>query len=233
MIAAYKRTGHGHLADNESLEVDGDGTFRLRRTTGSSVAGAFAGTMPADRLAALQAAAAGVADEPGGDPPPSGRTIEYLATAEHGIALGSGSTPPPSWIELASVLRHLVLDLVDQPAAAVGAELVDGGHRLVIRQLGPEAIEVDPDSASISLEAIDEAGQRVGAWEAQLADLLPEVGDPEGDGDDDWERPPGWFLDVELPHDLPPGRVRGTLEIWIKTGDGSCTAALHLEAPVP
>ncbi len=232
MIAAYQRTGHGPLSDNESLEVDDDGSFRLRRTAGSSVAGAFAGTVPADRLAALRAAAAAASEEPSGDPPPppAGRTIEYLATADDGIALVGGSTPPPRWSELADVLRHLVLDLVDQPAAAVGAELVDGGRRLVVRQLGTDAVEADPESATISLEVVDEVGQRVGTWEAPLGDLLPEAGDPEGDEDDDWERAPGWFLEVELPHDLPSGRVRGTLAIWIKAGGESCTAALHLEA---
>lgn len=235
MIAAYQRTGHGRPADDESLEVDDDGSFRLRRTNGSSVAGAFAGAVPGDRLATLQAAAAAAAEEPPGDPPPppSGRTIEYLATAEHGIAIVRGSTPPPMWAELADVLRRLVLDLVDQPAAAVGAELVDGGRRLVVRQLGPEAVETDPGTASISLEALDEAGQQLGTWEAQLADLLTEVDDPEGDGDDTWERAPGWSLEVELPHDLPTGRLRGTLVIWIKAGNYSSTAGLHLEAAAP
>ncbi len=182
MIAAYQRTGQGRPSDDESLEVDDDGSFRLRRTNGSSVAGSFAGTVPDDRLAALRAAASAVTDAPADDaePPPSGRTIEYLATAEHGLALASGSTPPPVWGDLATVLRHLVLDLVDQPEAAIGAELADGGRRLVVRQLGPEAIEADPDSASISLESVDESGQQLGAWEAQLADFLDEVAEPRG-----------------------------------------------------
>lgn len=232
MIAAYQRTGRGRPSDDESLEVDDDGSFRLRRTSGSAVAGTFAGTVPPDRLEALRAAAAAAADEPVGDPPapPSGRTIEYLATEEHGLAVVSGSTPPPKWAELATVLRRLVLDLVDQPESAVAAELGTGGRRLVLRQLGPEAVEVDPDSASISLEAVDEAGQRLGTWERELADVLDEVGDPEGDGSDSWERAPGWSLEVELPHDLPAGRVRGTLLLWVKTGGKSSTAGLHLEA---
>lgn len=234
MIAAYQRTGRGRPSDDESLEVDDDGSFRLRRTSGSPVAGTFAGTVPAPRLTELRAAAAAAAEEPPGDPPspPSGQTIEYLATAEHGVAIVSGSSPPPRWADLATVLRRLVLDLVDQPAAAVAADLVDGGRRLVVRQLGPEAVEADPDSASISLEAVDEAGQRLGTWEAQLGDLLEEVGEPEGDRDS-WERAPGWSLEVELPHDLPASRVRGTLVIWIKAGGKSSTAGLHVEGATP
>jgi hypothetical protein len=232
VIAAYQRTGHGVPSDDESLEIEDDGSFELRRTNGSPVAGVFAGTVPADRLTALRAAAEAATGAPAGEaaPPPSGRTIEYVATEEDGISIVSGSTPPPAWDELATVLRHLVLDLVDQPTAAVGAELVEGGRRLVLRQLGPEPVEADPDRATLSLEAVDESGQQLGAWSTSLADLVGDVPEAKGDGTDSWERPPGWSLEIDLPHDLPPGRVRGTLVMWIKAGDESATAGLHLEA---
>ena len=212
---SYRRSGGYEPADNEQLEVAADGSFELWRSVSVGRVGAFGGTLgeaEADDLArsAEAAHAAGREAASVGGERVRGRALEELSVGDVGAVLGGAGDPGDGWGDLLRTVRHLVLDLVDRPVAALEARLSGDASVLTLEVIGSEPLGVDIAGAKVTVHALDR-GVASASWSTVLSRDEPEGPDtpdaPAASLDDaiaasvPW-REPGWSLEVQLPHGL-------------------------------
>ena len=228
VIAAYARTGGMPPADDERLEVDADGAWRLWRTMGGERVGSFRGRLSADRrrrlARALEAAQAAPPARTSARARPDG-AHEAFRAGRRVLVVPAGQPVAGGWAPLVRLVRRwsVAFARVPDAEAALGLELRASGPAIV--RHGGEPLRVWPPTLHADAYARDAAGIVVGR----------------GSVDDDGAPPggavatgPGWSLPVSrLPiPSTPPG---GRLEVWawldIEGPDGAVTVRLVATAP--
>jgi len=125
-LIRLQRWGGRPPRDDELLEIDPDGTFRMRRTVGPATrpatpVGRFGGMLPAASRKALADLAARLEDAPAErNPLPMDASVDELTVdGAGGTAAGpAGIAFSGAWGELAQVLRGMLVDLAAHPLAA-------------------------------------------------------------------------------------------------------------------
>ena len=229
VIAAYERTGGAPPADDERLEIDADGGWRLWRTMGGERVGSFAGRLSADRRRRLASAIGGASDA-GAAPTPSrprpDAAQEAFRAGRHTLGLSAGRPVEGGWAALVSLLRRWSESLAAVAAAeaALSVELLASGP--VLTRAGRAPLRVWPATLRVDVYARDEDGIVTGRSSL-------------GSGDEDAPRgdaittDAGWWLPIEGAQ-LPPVPAGGRLEAWvwldIEGPDGTVTARLVVSA---
>jgi hypothetical protein len=150
MLTKYHRGGGRPPRDDETLEIDDDGSFVLRRTVGGPRVGGFAGTISKQALTGLKRlveAADDFEDRPTGLPP---HVLETVSTARADIAIGVRSKAKGPAVKLAKRLRQLADDLTDEPLAALELGVASDGAGITLASVGSEPVEVDFGAASLT-----------------------------------------------------------------------------------
>jgi len=137
-LIRLQRWGGRPPRDDELLEIDPDGTFRMRRTVGPATrpatpVGRFGGMLPAASRKALADLAARLEDAPAErNPLPMDASVDELTVdGAGGTAAGpAGIAFSGAWGELAQVLRGMLVDLAAHPLAAIALASSDEGLRL-------------------------------------------------------------------------------------------------------
>lgn len=241
MLCSYSRTGGSPPSDDERLEIEDDGAFRLWRTNSETAAGAFGGRLPAEEVKLIQAVVEQLKppelDVAG---PVRGAALEQVAAAGEAITAPSGTPLPNGWAELAEHLRRLVLDGVDHPVAALQASLADGGGTLVLELAGTEPLDVDLSRGTVQVDVVGEHSAG-GRWTGTLADPTEDDGsdllsidmfeDPSTPSP--WARDPGWRVERALPHglDAGDGALVATARAWISWQGDEATVTLRPSWP--
>ena len=150
MLASYHRSGGRRPSDDESLEIEDDGSFVLTRTVGGPRVGSFAGTISKQALAALVKLvekADDLDDRPTGLPP---HVIESVETTRADITVGAHSKAAGPATKLVKRMRQLADELTDHPVAALELRVADDGHAITLASVGTEPVGADLGSASIT-----------------------------------------------------------------------------------
>lgn len=150
MLASYHRSGGRRPSDDESLEIDADGSFVLTRTVGGPRVGSFAGTISKHSLAALTKLAEKADDyddRPTGLPP---HVMESVATSRADISVGARAKADVPAMKLVKRMRQLVDDLTANPAAAIELTVAADGRSITMQSVGADPVEVDFGHASIT-----------------------------------------------------------------------------------
>ena len=199
------RSGGRRPSDDESLEVDDDGSFDLTRTVGGPRVGSFAGTMSTRSLTALKRLveqADDLDDRPTGLPP---HVLESVSTSRAEISVGARSMADVPAMKLVKHMRKLVDTLTDQPAAALELRVADDGGSITLASVGRDPIEADLGQASITWTLF-------GAQEELLtAGELPAPPDVHGKARLD----PGWSTDLPIDADVD-FNPRRTLDVTVE-----------------
>jgi hypothetical protein len=216
MLAAYHRGGGDRPRDDESLEIEEDGSFVLTRTVGGPRVGSFAGKIPPKArapLARLVATADDFDERPSGLPP---HVIETVTTSRADIDVGARAKTRNPATKLVKRLRQLSEDLTAEPVAALELSVARNGSSITMTSLGSAPVEVDFGQASLTFTLFGEGEELLTAgeisapldartrarldpgWTAELA-IKPEL-----------EFNPRRTLDVRVEFDLydASGRVR-------------------------
>jgi hypothetical protein len=234
-IVRYVRRGGRPPADDESLEIAGDGSFTARRTVGGARIGRFAGQLDATTIDGLRALvdALATAEDLTIATPRDGATEVIEAGGRTG-RFGSNERPPKPWGALVDRLRT-ALDgtVLEAPLAAI--ELTATSRRARLRHLGAESLEVDLASLEVRAVRLDAEGAVLGRWQdragpEEIEDTVPADA---SDLADVVTTEPGW--DHALPFDHPLELARGDwLQVWVTLGirdDGERSARLFLAVP--
>jgi hypothetical protein len=204
MLAEYRRGGGRPPRDDESLEVETDGSYVLRRTVGGERVGHFAGEIPKRGLTALKRlveAAEDLDDRPTGLPP---HVTESVSTARADITMGVHAKASSPAAKLVKRLRQLVDDLTDEAVAAVELRVAADGSGITLASVGTEPVEVDFSAASLSFTLF-------GAREELLTE--GDIAGPEGAGTKT-RLEPGWT--ARSPIDLDDAfNPRRTLDVKV------------------
>jgi hypothetical protein len=230
VIAAYSRTGGRPPEDDEHLEIDDDGAWRLRRTMGGPRIGTFAGRLADDARAELGAALAGTAADAGPVPErtPPDAARERVVAGKTSIGLAAGRDVAGAWGPLVELLRGWSDDLAsaDDAEAALELRLDDDGP--LVTRLGAGDLRAWPASLHVDLYARDADGLVTGHAAAG-----PGV-EPETSRGEAVVTGPGWTMAAPLPRvvDAPEG---GTLQAWawldVDAPDGPVRARLVASRP--
>jgi hypothetical protein len=224
-LIRLQRWGGRPPRDDELLEIDPDGTFRMRRTVGPTTrpatpVGRFGGVLPAASrkvLADLAARLEGASAER--NPLPMDASMDELTVdGAAGTAAGpAGIAFSGAWGELAQVLRGMLVDLAAHPVAAIVLARSDGG--LLLEHRGSEELDLVVTELVVSF----------GSTAAPAR--VPGDAITGGSSGSAFQAGPGWA--VRLPIALPAApatliRVEGLL-----VGDGTLwrPAVLELERP--
>ena len=225
-LVALRRSGGRAPADDELLDVLGDGTFTARRTVGGARIGRFAGGLTPRELAGLardasRAAATGDAEI---RTPIDGAT-EVIEVAGATARLGSNEPGPGTWRALVERCRRLVRERVtDDPVAAL--ELVGTLGTASLRHAGTEPLDVDLASIAVQVVRMEANGVPDGRWSAQPPR-------PAGDGLAESRPPvrwvsvgPGWEQPLPFGHGLEPA-PGGWLQVrvFLRVRDGAVRSA--------
>ena len=211
--------------DDELLEIDADGTFRMRRTVGPATrpatpVGRFGGVLPAASRKVIVALADRLVDAPAERHPlPMDASIDEVTVEEAGgTAAGpAGIAFGGAWGELARVLRGMLVDLAAYPVAAIA--LVSTAEGLLLEHRGSEPLDLVAGEVALYLDPSSPPARVPG-------DVF--TTGPSGSA---FRAGPGWTLrlPVAMPA-TPPAeiRVEGLL-----VGDGTLwrPAVLELERP--
>jgi hypothetical protein len=191
----YRKTGGFPPPDNEVLDIEPDGSFRLWRTNARASrpptpVGRFAGRVPGPELGELQAAAAACRPI---EPPTASlipdAAVESITVGERQYRGSDGEDIPGPWGDLVSQLRRLLVSLTDQPAAAVALGRLDATTQL--RHLGSEPLELDLSGAVVRGVSWDADGGIREEWQYPV------------DGPRMANAAPGWTFDLPA-GDGPP-----------------------------
>jgi hypothetical protein len=167
-ILTYVRAGGSPPRDDESLEVDADGNFRLRRTIGTTRVGEFGGTLPPSEAAALRQAAAGLDDVPAPDETDDARTpgapTESIETISGAIVVASDAEQPAAIAALFDTVRALTDDLVEFPLAAIELTARRTPPGASLRSVGATAATVDLASLTTLATVTDADGRTLQTW---------------------------------------------------------------------
>jgi len=210
VIAAYQRTGGRPPVDDERLEIDADGTWRLWRTMGGARVGAFAGRLSADQRRRLAAALESTAASQGAAlPARSGRDAahERFSAGRRTLRIVAGQPVGSGWKALARLLWRWTDSLasVRGAEAALELELAPSGPVLVRRgsaelRTWPATLHVDVYARASSGVIVDRASRGPGSVSDAASGEALTTGS-------------GWSLPLVLPRaiDAPAG---GQLEVW-------------------
>jgi len=224
-LIRLQRWGGRPPRDDELLEVDPDGTFRMRRTVGPATqpatpVGRFGGVLPAASrkvLADLEARLLGAPAER--HPLPMDASMDELTIdGAIGTAAGpAGITFGGAWGELAEVLRGMLVDLAAHPVAAIALASSDGS--LVVEHQGSEELDL------VATELVVSFGST--APPARVPGAAITAG-PSGSA---FRAGPGWA--VRLPVALPGAPVPVIRVEGLLVGDGTLwrPAVVELERP--
>jgi hypothetical protein len=187
MILSFTRS------TGDQLEVEDDGAFTMRRVSGASRAGKFAGQLgagPSEELrGAVQAAAAG--GRPARDRPwPSGGVTETLFGAEGEVLIevdAHEETSPP-WADAITRSRRLLDELVSQPLAAIELEVTESPLAGRLRHVGQEPVAADLAGATVEAFLAGPDSAALGSWSSTV--------DPGSKSEGMVE--PGWETDLGL-----------------------------------
>ncbi len=209
VIATYSRTGGRLPEDDERLEIDDDGAWRLRRTMGGPRVGTFAGHLGDGRRRELDAALASAADAPPPKPTRVARDAarEAVRAGEAVVDLAAGRDVNGPWRPLLGLLRTWseALATPDDAEAALELRLEPDGP--VLARLGAAELRTWPATLHVEAYARDADGVVV-----ERASAGPGV-EPEGPRGEVLTTTAGWTLAPELPRAVaePAG---GTQEAW-------------------
>ncbi len=220
-----QRWGGRPPRDDELLEIDPDGTFRMRRTVGpatrpATAVGRFGGVLPAAHRKVLVDLAARLEGAPAERHPlPMDASIDELTIdGAGGTAVGpAGITFGGAWGELAGVLRGMLVDLAADPVAAIALVSHDGG--LLLEHQGSEELDLVATELVVSLGSMAPPARVPGAA------ITP------GSSGSTFRAGPGWA--VRLPVALPASAVPAIRVEGLLVGDGTLwrPAVLELERP--
>lgn len=209
-LASYHRSGGRPPADDERLEIDEDGGWRLWRTMGGAAVGSYAGRLPADGRRRLAEAIASASDAGAGRgrgrPAPDGAT-EAVQAGDARLDIESGSPVAGGWQGVVRLLRRWTESLATAGNADAGLALVlvGDGQRLVRHGQGP--LRIWPATLHVERYGRDaDSVVRERAVQGVGADGEGPVGEPITTGD-------GWALDLELP-DVVRAPAGGRVEAW-------------------
>ncbi|HEV8681783.1 MAG TPA: hypothetical protein VGS09_03260 [Actinomycetota bacterium] len=216
MITAYAREGGMWPPDNESLLIEVGGRFSMWRSVTAGVPfGRFEGRLAraeAEQISREAEAAAGV----GGleHPPEEDAAVETIEVMGTRATMGHDDQPDGPWGKLVEHLRRLLDQLTDQPRAAVGVEIFEGGRAARLVHLGEESLRVDFTEIAARARLLEEGV--IDEWRAS-PEVLAEVSSR---GEFDVGR--GWTLDLPFEHgfELKEGRrIRARVELRAYEGD--------------
>jgi hypothetical protein len=192
-LLSYRRQGGAPPPDRELLEVSGEGAFTMWRTIARAFdpptpVGRFAGTLTADGLDRLRAAA-GEAERAGdlSEEMPAGSAVEETTVGKRTATLPHTASPDGPWGALVDQVRRLLVDLTAQPRAAVGLRLGDG---LQLVHLGGEPLRLGLGQVEVRAILWDAYEQR-GTWRWAGALAQEPV-----------DAVPGWTLELPFAHGL-------------------------------
>lgn len=190
MMVTLTRSGGSPPRYNESLGIDHDGSFGLRRIIGADRVGTFAGTLDPGELDRLRAEVEAVADAPDIPPPDVYRPDEVRERVSVGDKVADMSMydePAEPWATLVEHVEELLGELTAYPQAAI--ELVtDPAHPSAkLRHVGSEAAVVDLTRAQVQARLVGSGEALLDTWTADID------GTPGGD-----LITPGWELDLGL-----------------------------------
>lgn len=207
MKLLYERQGGTPPSDDERLEIEDDGRFRMWRTVGSARVGRFAGRIPASDGAALALDAGAAAAAGGRDiTPPRDAALETITVGDVISTMGHHELPPPPWGPLVKRLRDLLDGLTDQPEAAVALEVNPDATVVRLRHLGQQALALDVVDPSIDITIFEPNGAQGDRWSGP---------------DATWVRPGrlalsgGRTLDIPVSHGLPLEAGRRA-QVWVE-----------------
>ena len=211
VIASYARRGGRPPEDDERLEIDDDGSWRLLRTMGGARVGTFAGRLTPDRRRRLAAAI----DEAVGAAPPTAPARPLRDAAHEAFRAGRASLGIPAgqrvddgWAPLARLLRQWSGSLASARDAEGALELRLAPEGPVLARNGDAPLRLWPATVRIDLYARDGDGVIV-----DRAGVGP--GDAgEGPRGEPMTTGPGWMLALAVPR-LPAAPPGGRLEAWV------------------
>jgi hypothetical protein len=204
-------------SSGDSLSLDDDGAFQMRRTNGSRV-GRFAGQLDDADLEAIRRdsdAAAGTEREDRTEPWRSGATGELLTVGGVVVAeLDQHEEPAGPWGAVIAACRRLLDELVAHPSGALELELTADPLSGRLRHIGSSPVAVDLSAAGVEAYLAGADGSTLGSWSSAIP----------GTTEADRTIAPGWEADL------------GLAEAGFSLGEGrSCevTVSLALPDPVP
>ncbi len=219
-MTVYLLRAHGALPGFDSLEVDPDGSVRLWRSRGASMAGRFTRTLTDEESSALQDAARAAHDEgsleiPARGPGAAGDVVELADGVQATLPVTAQADGP--WGSLVTRLRGLLDPVGSTPVAAIALEVDQGATRLVHR--GEEPLSLDLAAASLHVEARDAAEETVASADLPLTEGgRVEVG-------------PGWSL--QLPSAVAVRAPAGgslLVAVTLTANDGQLDQGIELVA---
>jgi hypothetical protein len=183
MIAGMERAGAGGSGGG-SLEIDDDGTWRVRRLSGSERAGRFG-----DRLdgAALEAVKAEVAEAAAAGPPSRdepwrpGGLVDSFWAGDVVAQIGADEEPPAAWEGLARRCRALLDGAAEMPIATIEADATGDGE---LRHAGTEPVPTNGAGFSVEATVFGPGGSTHDSWTGTIE--APQ------------EIPPGWQASLGL-----------------------------------
>lgn len=193
MNLIYSRSGGGDPTNDERLAIAADGAFALRRVVGANAAGMFAGQLPEEGIAELEALAekakAVSIPEPATQMPNQVRESMRLGEREWDFLLESEL--PGGLDELAVFARALTEELTDEPTAALALTISDDATSAAITAVGDAPVTADFSAAAATYSLFGEEQEYLSSGTLAL-ELPASRGEVE----------PGWIAEFALPEDL-------------------------------
>jgi hypothetical protein len=182
MIAGMERAGPG--GSGGSLEIGEDGSWRLRRLSGSERAGRFGDRLDDAALEALKAevAEAAAAGPPGREEPwQPGGLVDSFWAGDVVAQIGSEEEPPAGWEGLARRCRTLLEGAADMPIATVEVDPAGDGE---LRHVGAEPVPTNGAGFAVEATVFGSDGAMHDSWTGAVE--APQ------------EIPPGWQAPLGL-----------------------------------
>ena len=190
MMVSLTRSGGSPPRHAENLSVEEDGSFVMRRQSGGSRVGTFAGTLPKADLTRLRAEIDACASAPGVEPsdryaPDEARDRITLGDKVVEVRLYNELEAP--WGPLLEHLQELLGGLTEFPRAALELSVDPKTVSARLRQVGDEAVLADLSRGRVSARLVGKGAESIESWESDLS------GTPGGD-----LLGPGWEQDLGL-----------------------------------
>jgi hypothetical protein len=228
MLLAYRRTGGLQPSDHETLDIEGDGHFRMWRTIAPATnpptpVGRFAGKVPPGELEALEAETeeAGRAGDLRMEMPPDS-AVEQLRIADATATLPHSGEPNGPWGRLVGRCRSFLVSLTEQPRAALALRVSEGGRHAELVHLGAEPLLLDPSTVTVRA-VLREEQEQLAAWSAAVG------GEPS-----DVEARPGWTFPLPFEHGLEPSvtaKLSTTVQVQVLASEDEGWLMCVLQTP--
>ena len=190
MIVSLTRSGGSPPRYAENLSIEEDGSFVMRRHSGGSRVGTFAGTLPEAELTRLRAEIDACASAPAIEPsdryaPDEARDRITLGDKIVEVRLYNELEAP--WGPLLKHLQELLGGLTEFPRAALELWADPATVSARLRQVGEEAVLADVSRGRVSVRLVGKGAETVDSWSSALSGTSG--GDLLG---------PGWEQDLGL-----------------------------------